>query len=282
MTGTLHVVATPIGNLEDITLRALRVLREVALIAAEDTRRTAKLLTHYGIATPTISFHEHNARARLPGLIRRLQAGELVALVTDAGTPGVSDPGVELVQACISQGIPVDPLPGASALLTAIVGSGFPATPLTFLGFPPNKAKDRKAFWSTISALPHTVVFFEAPHRIQPTLKEAALLLGMRPLMLGRELTKLHQEFLRGTAADLAERLKEPRGEFTIVVGPRVEEPSKAPELPQNDALAGEFLQMTKVGALTRRQAITELAKRYSISARDVYARLESAKTGVS
>jgi 16S rRNA (cytidine1402-2'-O)-methyltransferase len=282
MTGTLHVVATPIGNLEDITLRALRVLREVALIAAEDTRRTAKLLSHHGISTPTISFHEHNARARLPALIRRLQAGSSVALVTDAGTPGVSDPGVELVQACISEGIPVDPVPGASALLTAIVGSGFAATPLSFLGFPPSKAKDRSQFWSAVSRLPHTVVFFEAPHRIQSTLQEAARVLGVRPLALGRELTKLHQEFLRGTAVDLANRLNNPKGEFTIVVGPRPEEPPNAPEIPQNDALAHEFRQITEAGALTRRQAITELARRYSISARDVYARLESVKTGLS
>jgi 16S rRNA (cytidine1402-2'-O)-methyltransferase len=139
MSGTLYVVATPIGNLEDITLRALRVLREVAVIAAEDTRRTAKLLHHHAIQTATVSFHEHNARARVPQLLKRLQAGQSIAIVSDAGTPGVSDPGVELVRACIAEGIKVDPIPGASATLTALVASGFPTEPVTFLGFPPNR-----------------------------------------------------------------------------------------------------------------------------------------------
>jgi 16S rRNA (cytidine1402-2'-O)-methyltransferase len=219
MTGTLYVVATPIGNLEDITLRALRVLGEVAAIAAEDTRRTAKLLAHHGIATPTISFHEHNARARVPQLIGRLKRGESVALVSDAGTPGVSDPGLDLVQACIADHIPIDPVPGASAVLTALVASGFPSAPVTFLGFPPSRAKDRTRFWSVVSETKSTVVIFEAPHRIQATLGEAGRYLGTRLLCIGRELTKLHQEFLRGPADELADRLKSPRGEFTIVIG---------------------------------------------------------------
>ena len=282
MTGTLHVVATPIGNLEDITLRALRVLREVAVIAAEDTRRTAKLLTHHAISTPTISFHEHNARTRLPGLLSRLHAGESVAIVTDAGTPGVSDPGLDLVLACISEGIPVDPVPGASAVLTALVGSGFPATPATFLGFVPTKANDRRAFWSAISDLPHSVVFFEAPHRIGPTLQEAAHYLGNRPMSIARELTKLHQEFRRGTAEELAKGPIVPKGEFTVVVGPRNDEQGRAPEVPENDELTRQFRQITESGVATRRQAIAELARRYAVPAREIYARLELAKTAVS
>ena len=169
MPGTLHVVATPIGNLEDITLRALRVLREVNLIAAEDTRRTARLLTHHGISTPTLSFHEHNARGRIPQLLARLEAGDSIAIVTDAGTPGVSDPGAEIVQARI----PVNPVPGASAPLTAVSASGFPATPLIVYGFAPSRSKDRSAFLKTISEAESTVTFFESPHRIITTLTDA-------------------------------------------------------------------------------------------------------------
>ena len=282
MTGTLHVVATPIGNLEDITLRALRVLREVDVIAAEDTRRTAKLLSHHGISTPTVSFHEHNAHTRIPQLISRLTRGESIAVVSDAGTPGVADPGLDLVQACINGGIPVDPVPGASALLTALVASGFPAAPVKFLGFVPNRVKDRTVFWSTVSAEKSTVVFFEAPHRIQPTLREAAGYLGIRLLCVGRELTKMHQEFLRGTAGELAERLNEPRGEFTIVVGPVSPAAEIGLELPETDGLSVEFRQLTETEGFSRREAITQLARKYDRSSREVYARLEAAKNRVS
>src|SRR5205814_6793674 len=151
MSGTLYVVATPIGNLEDITLRALRVLREVDVIAAEDTRRTARLLSHHGISTPTVSFHEHNTRSRVPQLVSRLEAGEDVAVVTDAGTPGVSDPGLELVQAAIDRGIRVDPIPGASAPLAALIASGFPLAPFTVFGFAPYRSKDRKRWLEEIA-----------------------------------------------------------------------------------------------------------------------------------
>ena len=180
MSGTLYVVATPIGNLEDITLRALRVLREADVIAAEDTRRTAKLLTHYGIDTPTLSVHEHNMRSRVPQLLDRLHSGAHVALVTDAGVPGVSDPGVELVQACAEAGIPVDPVPGPNAALTAAVASGFPLTPLTILGFPPVRGKARTSWFLGLAQIKHTVTFFEAPHRIAQTLVELSDLLDKR------------------------------------------------------------------------------------------------------
>ena len=163
MSGTLFVVATPIGNLEDITFRALRVLREVDVIAAEDTRRTSKLLTHYGISTPAVSFHQHNTRSRLPHLIRRLERNENVALVSDAGTPGISDPGVELVDACAKKGIVVDPVPGPSAPLAAATASGFPLEPLTILGFVPTRAKDRKLWMDRVEGIRHTFTFFEAP-----------------------------------------------------------------------------------------------------------------------
>jgi 16S rRNA (cytidine1402-2'-O)-methyltransferase len=282
MTGTLHVVATPIGNLEDITLRALRVLREVSVIAAEDTRRTARLLAHHGISTPSVSFHEHNARTRVPQLICRLKRGESVAIVSDAGTPSVSDPGLEVVQACLEEGIPIDPVPGASAFLTALVASGFPTAPVTFMGFAPTRAKDRTAFWSTVSSNPSVVVFFEAPHRILSSLHEMATYLGYRPLCLGRELTKVHQEFLHGTASQLAERLNTPRGEFTIVVGPALKELPDALELPEADGLTAEFRHLTEAGGLTRRGAISELARKYDRPSREVYARLEAAKSGHS
>src|SRR5688572_19244461 len=187
MSGTLFVVATPIGNLEDITLRALRVLREADVVAAEDTRRTGKLLAHHGIQSRMLSFHTHNARERTPVLVARLRAGEGVALVTDAGTPGVSDPGVELIRACIEEGITVDPIPGPSAVLAAAAGSGFPLVPLTFAGFAPNRSKDRRAWLDEVARTPHTVVFYEAPHRIQQTVSDAHAVLGNRQIVVARE-----------------------------------------------------------------------------------------------
>lgn len=278
MAGTLFVVATPIGNLEDITLRALRILQEVSVIAAEDTRRTAKLLTHHAIATPSVSFYQHNARARLPQLIARLERGENVAVVSDAGTPGVSDPGLELVQACIERGIRVDPLPGASATLTALVGSGFPVVPVTILGFPPNKANARIAWLDEVARLAHTVVFFEAPHRIRMVLSQAAARLGERPIVLARELTKVHQEFLRGTAASLAETLKQPRGEFTVVVGPSLMD-GKPIGAPEPSVLVTEFGRLTEELGYQRRAAISDMARRYGRTSREIYSILETAKS---
>ena len=275
--GTLFVVATPIGNLEDITLRALRVLRDVDIIAAEDTRRTAKLLAHHAIPTSTVSFHEHNSRSRIPQLLSRLQAGQKVALVTDAGTPGVSDPGVELVRACVEAGVPVDPIPGASAPLAAAIASGFPLEPLTILGFPPTKAKDRSAWFLVASSISGTLCFFEAPHRISRTLTEAAEYFGKRPIVVGRELTKVHQEFLRGTAQELAGRLDAPRGEFTVVVGPG-EIRSNDAILVSDEQLAAEFGQDTETAGLRRREAVARLARRYGRPVREVYAAIERGK----
>jgi 16S rRNA (cytidine1402-2'-O)-methyltransferase len=276
--GTLFVVATPIGNLEDITLRALRVLREADVIAAEDTRRTAKLLAHHAITTSTVSFHEHNSRSRIPQLLSRLEAGQHIALVTDAGTPGVSDPGVELVRACVAAGIPVDPIPGASAPLAAAIASGFPLEPLTILGFPPTKAKDRSGWFLSASSLSGTICFFEAPHRITRTLTESSEYFGNRPIVVGRELTKIHQEFLRGTAQEVASRLTTPRGEFTVVVGPG--ETVSTMEVPpvSDEQLAVEFGQDTETAGLRRREAVARLARRYGRPVRDVYAAIERGK----
>jgi 16S rRNA (cytidine1402-2'-O)-methyltransferase len=277
MSGTLYVVATPIGNLEDITLRALRVLREVDLIAAEDTRRTARLLAHHGISTPTISFHEHNARARIPQLLDKLGGGQSVAIVTDAGTPGVSDPGTELVAAAVEAGVVIDPVPGVSAPLTAAVASGFPLRALTVLGFAPVKAKDRMSFLAEVAAIKDTVTFFEAPHRIAATLADMAIVLGERQIMVGRELTKLHQEFRRGSAAALLEGLGTPKGEFTVVVGPAVEVSDEV-ALPSDAELAVEFGETAKNMVGGRREAITAMAKKYRKSAREVYGAIERAK----
>ena len=280
MSGTLFVVATPLGNMEDVTLRAVRILREVDVIAAEDTRRTARLLSHYAIATPTISFHQHNVRTRLPQLLSRLQAGNNVAVVTDAGTPGVSDPGVELVEACVKAQIPVDAIPGPSAPLTAAIVSGFPVIPLTIFGFAPRRSKDRMAWFSDIKAISHTVTFFESPHRIEATLSDARSILGDRPIMLGRELTKQHQQYLRGTASAVLAEIGQPRGEITVVIGPVN---TGDLSLDQQDAAFSVAEAVTRFGQLTdrgysRRQAMTEAARAFNLSVRRVYAAVEESK----
>ena len=277
MAGTLFVVATPIGNLEDITLRALRVLREANLIAAEDTRRTAKLLSHYGIHTPTLSFHEHNSRARVPQLLARLRGGESIALVTDAGTPGISDPGAELVASCRRAGIVVDPIPGASAALVAAVGSGFPLNSVTFLGFPPVKAKARIEWLRRLSTMAGTIVFFEAPHRIASVLTDLHKLLGNRQICVGRELTKTHQEFVCGAATDDLFRSITKKGEFTVVIGPI--EASNVREPAPDSAIAAQFRALAESGAVHgRRQAAAEVAKRLGLTANEVYRALERTK----
>jgi 16S rRNA (cytidine1402-2'-O)-methyltransferase len=278
MSGTLFVVATPIGNLEDITFRALRVLREVNVIAAEDTRRTAKLLTHYGISTPTVSFHQHNTRSRLPHLIRRLERDEHVAVVTDAGTPGISDPGVELVDACLQKGIPVDPVPGASASLAAAMASGFPMDPLTIFGFVPTKAKGRKAWLDHIKGIRHTFSFFEAPHRIHQTLAELSNELGERQIVVAREISKVHQQFVRAAAAQIIGQITETRGEFTVVVGPLGESDDRH-ILSSDLEIWAEFRRMPEYRRGTRRQMVSELARKHGRSTREVYSIIERLKS---
>ena len=277
MSGTLFVVATPIGNLEDVTLRALRVLRDVDLIAAEDTRRTAKLLSHHGISTRTVSFHTHNAKTRLSQLLSRLQSGQSIALVSDAGTPGVSDPGEELVRACVEAQVPIDPVPGASAPLAAVVASGFPVLPLTMLGFAPHRSKDRIAWLTRISSVPNTVTFFESPQRIGSTLLEAAEIFGDRPIMVARELTKVHQEFLRGTCRELSGRLAATRGELTVVVSPNIAGGTEA-QRPTDEQIVNEFLAKTLTGAVSRPAALSHVASTFNMPSREVYAIVERAK----
>ena len=277
MSGTLFVVATPIGNLEDITLRALRVLREADVIAAEDTRRTGKLLAHYSITTSALSFHAHNTRTRIPQLLARLDAGKTVALVSDAGTPGISDPGTELIQACWERDVPVDPIPGASAPLSAAVASGFPLDPLTIFGFVPARANDRKAWMARLKALNETLTFFETPHRIHRTLSEIPSYFGGRPIMIARELTKRHQELIRFRDAAAIGRMPEPKGEFTLVIGPAVALET-GPTIGSDKLIYNDFCQMTAELDLTRRGTLAAVARKYGRSTKDVYGIVERLK----
>lgn len=277
MPGTLFVVATPIGNLEDITLRALRVLREVAVVAAEDTRRSAGMLAHFDIRTPLRSLHEHNERARVPGLVARLAEGESVALVTDAGTPLLSDPGAALVRAALDAGFRVEPVPGPSAVLAALVASGLPADTFAFLGFPPARAGERRAWLRAVAAEPRTVVFFEAPHRVRETLADALQTVGDRRVGVGRELTKLHEEMLTGRLSSVLDRLGEPRGEYTIVLGPPDESGAERAVFTDRQAWA-DFLRATTEQGLSRREAVATLARQYGVPGREVYAAIERAR----
>jgi 16S rRNA (cytidine1402-2'-O)-methyltransferase len=218
--GTLYLVATPIGNLEDITLRALRILREAPLIAAEDTRHTRKLLSHFEIATPTISYHEHSGPAGIERVLSALASGD-VALVSDAGTPAVSDPGEDLVRAAIAAGYPVVPIPGPAAVVSALVASGLPTGEFTFLGFLPRKAAERRARLAAVRDSTATLVLYEAPHRLLATLDDLLATLGDRQAALARELTKLHEEWLRGPLSVLRTHYTSgatPRGEYTLVI----------------------------------------------------------------
>lgn len=228
--GTLYIVATPIGNLEDISLRAVRVLRESRLIAAEDTRHTRRLLDRYEITTPLRSYHEHNKLARHDELLAALAEGD-VALVSDAGTPGINDPGYELVVAAIAAGFPVSPIPGASAPIAALVASGLPTAQWTYLGFLPSKPKDRRALIAQCATLPTTLLILETPHRLVAALADLESGLGDRPMCAAREITKLHEEFVRGTMSEVRAHFDQhaPRGEFVLVIGGYVE-PAHVPE----------------------------------------------------
>ena len=277
--GTLFVVATPIGNLEDITLRALRILREVSIIAAEDTRRTAHLLARHAIATPTTSLHAHNERQKAPALVERLLKGESVALVSDAGTPTISDPGVQLIAAAVAAGVRVEPIPGPSAILAALTASGMLADSFTFLGFPPTKTKDRRQWFDRLRRAGGIVVFFEAPHRIERTLADLRSVVGDCPISLSRELTKTHEESVRGPINEILASGIEQRGEFTVVVNI-----GQLPDLvglqPPDDLMIGaEFGEMTAKSRKTRRQAVAELARRYGLAPNAVYDAIERSKS---
>lgn len=277
MPGILYVVATPIGNMEDVTLRALRVLREVAVIAAEDTRRTSKLLQHYSISTPTTSLHEHNESRKTPALVERLERGESVALVSDAGTPNLSDPGAGLVAAAHAAGIRVEPVPGPSAVATALSASGFRGDAFVFAGFPPPRQRARAEWLRQLAAETRVLILFEAPHRIRPTLEEILRQFGDRPILIARELTKQYEELVvRPISTHLAAPIAEGRGEYTLVIPP-ARLPTRGESRSDVD-ISGEFRRLTHSGGLTRREAIRRIAAEARIPAREVYRLVESGK----
>jgi 16S rRNA (cytidine1402-2'-O)-methyltransferase len=275
MPGTLFVVATPIGNLEDITARALRILRGVALIAAEDTRRTSHLLARYSIDTPTTSLHQHNEHQKTGTLIDRLMRGEDIALVSDAGTPVVSDPGQHLIRTAIDSSIRVEAIPGPSAVMAALAVSGLAADAFTFLGFPPTRSNARAAWFQRLSASEGTVVFFEAPHRIRPTLEELLSKVGDRPTVICRELTKTHETLVRGPISAVISAAENAKGELTVVldVGHSVE--ISAQQQPSERDLAIQFGEITESGGITKRKAINILARRHGRPPNEIYKAVE-------
>jgi 16S rRNA (cytidine1402-2'-O)-methyltransferase len=280
MPGTLYVVATPIGNLEDVTLRALRILRDVSVIAAEDTRRTSRLLQHYSISTPTTSLHAHNEEARTPGLIARLGAGESVALVSDAGTPVVSDPGMRLVAAAHTAGIRVEPVPGPCAAVAAISTAGIGGEGFVFAGFPPARAAARLEWLSRLAGERRPLVLYEAPHRIRTTLHDMLDTFGDRTVALGRELTKAHEELVVRPISSHINQITQGRGEYTLVVSPARDADVPVGE-PAPEVLSREFGQLVENGLTGRRGAIKQLALKYGLSARTVYSLVEKGRDSV-
>ncbi len=271
MPGILYLVATPIGNLEDITLRALRVLKEADLIACEDTRQTRKLLDHYGIAKPAVSYHEHNEQERARELGAKLAAGANIALVSDAGMPLVSDPGYRLVQEAIAAGAKVEPLPGASALVTALAASGLPTNAFHFGGFLPAKEGQRRRALEALRDEDATLIFYEAPHRIVETLQVVEETLGPRPVVVARELTKMHEEFLRGTPDEVRSALAaraSVKGEITLLIGRAVAPP--VDDTPIEEAVAECIRQ-----GMSRMDAIKAVARRRGLPKREVYKQVE-------
>jgi 16S rRNA (cytidine1402-2'-O)-methyltransferase len=261
----LYVVATPIGNLEDITLRALRVLREVKLIAAEDTRKTRRLLTAYEIKTPLTSYYEHNKLTKLDYILDRLKEGD-IALVSEAGTPGISDPGYELIVAAGKQNIPVVPVPGPSAITTALAISGLPTDRFIFIGFLPPRAGARRRVLESVAAGPGTIVALEAPHRLTAALNDIRLVLGDRRIAVCRELTKLYEETFRGTVSEAIGHFTEPRGEFTLVI-----EGGGTPERPQLTEDIEKQLQQMYLAGASAREAVTAMAGETGLKKKELY-----------
>jgi 16S rRNA (cytidine1402-2'-O)-methyltransferase len=273
-TGTLFVVATPIGNLADVSPRAAQILASVGRIACEDTRHTAKLLHHLGVQTPTVSYHEHNERERAGELVAALQAGEDLALVTDAGTPLVSDPGYRLVERASAAGVRVVPVPGASAVMAALMASGLATDEFRFCGFLPPKSGARRSKLASLKNETCTLVFFEAPHRVAETLADIQAELGDRPCVAAREITKLHEEFLRGPISAIVAGFanREPKGEFTLVVG-KAAAVNEAP--PDASALRQRVADLEREG-MSRMDAIKETARRAGLGKREVYQAVET------
>jgi 16S rRNA (cytidine1402-2'-O)-methyltransferase len=276
-TGCLYLVATPIGNLEDITVRALRLLGEADLIACEDTRHTAKLLQHYGISKATISYHEHNEAARAVELVARLEQGAKIVLVSDAGMPLISDPGYRLVALCLERQIPIIPIPGPSAVIAALAVSGLPTTEFLFVGFLPSRPAARRRALQGLAKENRTIVFYEAPHRLVQTLSDMLQHLGRRPVVIAREITKLHEEFLRGDLAELLVRVQQQpvRGEITILIGPPSPDEGKVPKLcaaPLHERVE----QIMREREVDRKAALKLAARERGLTKREAYKELLS------
>jgi 16S rRNA (cytidine1402-2'-O)-methyltransferase len=263
----LYIVSTPIGNLEDITLRALRVLKEVDLVAAEDTRRTRQLLTHYGIHKPLISYHEHNRRMREKTLLRDLGEGKSIALVTDAGTPGISDPGEELVRGAVQEGIPLVSIPGPVALVAALSVSGLPTESFLFYGFLPSKAAARRKWLASLKDRPETLVFYESPRRLSSLLEDAAGVLGERRVVVAREMTKVYEEVYRGTVSEVLEQFAkdEVKGEVTVIL-----EGCTSPPAVESSAVVEALKRYSEMG-LSRKDSVDRAAEELGVSRRQVY-----------
>jgi 16S rRNA (cytidine1402-2'-O)-methyltransferase len=271
--GCLYLVATPIGNLEDITLRAIRILKEADLIACEDTRQTQKLLQHYDIRKELVSYHEHNELTRSPELVIELEQGAKIALVSDAGTPGISDPGHRLVTLCLRHHIPVVPIPGPSALVAALAASGLPTEEFLFVGFLPPRAGARRKALDALKTESRTLIFYEAPHRVVETLADASDILGARPSVIAREVTKIHEEFLRGTLSELLEgaRKRAPRGEITLLIG------AGDPQTVQVDSsvsLKERVAQLEAEAGIDRKAALKQAARERGLGKREAYKQL--------
>ncbi|MFY9557134.1 MAG: 16S rRNA (cytidine(1402)-2'-O)-methyltransferase [Blastocatellia bacterium] len=270
MAGTLYIVATPIGNLEDITLRALRVLKEVDLIACEDTRHTRKFLTHYQISQPVVSYHEHNERERAGELMRKLEAGLSLALVSDAGTPLISDPGLNIVRQAIERRIKVVAVPGPSALITALSSAGLPTNEFVFAGFLPARPTARKARLQQLSESKTTLILYEAPHRIKATIEDAREAFGERECVIARELTKLHEEFLRGRLSEIEVPEGSARGEFVVLIGPPLK--GRAIETSQATLSVSEQVeQLINAEGLDQKSALKRVARERGIGKSEAY-----------
>jgi len=277
--GTLYLVGTPIGNMEDITLRALRILKDVDLIACEDTRHTVQLLDHYGIEKMTVSYHEHNELTRAAELIVHLEQGDNIAMVSDAGMPGVSDPGYRLIALAVRHHIKVVPVPGASAFLSALVASGLPTDSFRFSGFLPAKEGARRTLLETIGESPRTQIFYEAPHRIVEALQDVVELLGPdRHIVVAREVTKLHEEFLRGRAEDVLATLKkrgEVKGEITLLIGKR---DGTEHAQPNGKNVGQRVHELMSAQSLDEKAALKQAAKEFGVSKSEAYRELQRVK----
>jgi 16S rRNA (cytidine1402-2'-O)-methyltransferase len=277
--GCLYVVATPIGNLEDISLRALRILKEADVIACEDTRQTMKLLSHFDLRKKLVSYHEHNEITRAAELVIDLEQGAKVALVSDAGTPAISDPGHRLVSLCLRHGIEVVPVPGASAFVAALAASGMAIEEFTFIGFLPARQSERRKKLRTLMNEPRTIVLYEAPHRLLETLEDSLEILGNRPAVIAREVTKMYEEFLRGHLQDLLAgvRAKEPRGEITLLIGPpdaQARTEAAAQDASRTLPIARRVDEIVKETGLDRKAALKQAARERGLTRREAYKQL--------